>query len=278
MPNQSKNESTVWKNIFNYLNPLRKQIGWALVIISTLAWVGIGGLFFLEISVAKQTAISTVLLIIGELAFFGSIPFLGKDIWGSIKKLFLKNQSNTFDDRCNFVTENLSVKSWKPSLNDSKSLNTLIQEIMEMLSDEVTKFLPQEWAEINSAEKSKKWILERDAESSVFIARIKETQVFAGLIILSDENQDLEKRAELHMGFMLSQEYWGKGLGNEMIAGLVSWCQNEKDISSITGGVIQGNHASAKILKNNGFTESNSTTEKCMEYFTRRLNSINYDK
>ncbi|MGV7222000.1 MAG: GNAT family N-acetyltransferase [Nitrospinales bacterium] len=142
-----------------------------------------------------------------------------------------------------------------------------------MLSDEVTKFLPQEWSKINSAERSKKWILDREAESSVNTVSIIETQKLAGLIILIDVSEDIKIGAELQLGFLLSKEYWGKGYGNEIISGLVSWCKEDRDIYSITGGVMNGNHASEIILKNNGFTNSNIDSIQNVKFYTLKIKS-----
>ena len=270
MTRESENQNTFWANLIIRLRPVRKQVGWALIIISTLAWVGIGGLFFLDISVAQQTAISSVLFIVGELTFFASIPFLGHDIWSSVKKIFSRNNF-PLDKRCQFRTKNLSIESWKSYLENSEKLRELSQIIMSMLSDDVTKFLPQEWANIDSHEKSVEWIRSRDAESCVFTIRVIVTQKIAGLLILTDVSSGSKDENDLRLGFIFSKRYWGKGLGNEMIAGLVNWCIKEQKITSLTGGVESNNYASEKVLRNNGFKVSQTGTPKEINYFTRKF-------
>jgi ribosomal-protein-alanine N-acetyltransferase len=274
MVKTSKQNSTAWQNFIIRVNPYRKQIGWTLIILSTLAWVGIGSLFFLDISVAKQTAISSILFIIGELTFFGSIPFLGKDIWGSFKKLFIKKHSNELDRRCRFTTSHLSVESWKFHLEVSEKFDALSQEIIAMLSKGVTKTLPRGWSEINSIEKSKKWIMDRETESFVFTITTLETQKLAGLLLLTAPDLDQKKGTDLRLGFLFSEIYWGKGLAKELIAGLIEWCIEDKKINSLTGGVLNDNYASEMVLRGNGFTALNAEISDDMKFYIRNFNRM----
>jgi RimJ/RimL family protein N-acetyltransferase len=268
MKRSSENQNTFWENLIFKLKPVRKQVGWSLIIISTLAWVGIGALFFLDISVAIQTALSSLLFIIGEVTFFGSIPFLGKDIWGAIKGLF-KSDSAHINKRCKYKTKNLSIDSWESYLKNSEKLSELSHTIMNMLSEDVTNFLPQEWSNIDSLEKSDEWIRRRDAESFVFTIKVLDTQKIAGLLILTDSGSG--EKNDLRLGFIFAKNYWGNGLAKEMIAGLIKWCNEDQKISSLTGGVESNNHASEKVLMNNGFSVSKTETPQEMKFFTRKF-------
>lgn len=60
---------------------VRRGIGYALLVISTVTWFG--GLLaapWLPYSVARRAAIGGTLVVIGEITFWASIPFLGKEI------------------------------------------------------------------------------------------------------------------------------------------------------------------------------------------------------
>ena len=59
----------------------KRPVGYALLIISTITWCG--GLFvvpFLSISAKSKLAWGGALVGIGEITFYGAIPFLGREI------------------------------------------------------------------------------------------------------------------------------------------------------------------------------------------------------
>jgi len=70
-------------------------------------------------------------------------------------------------------------------------------------------------------------------------------------LYLDDENP-----SEIRLGYLLSEQTWGQGFGSEIIAGLVAWAKNNKDISSIAGGVEADNIGSIRVLEKSGFKNS----------------------
>lgn len=59
----------------------RRIIGYALLVISTVTWFG--GLLaapFLPLSAARRLAVGGTLIVIGEIAFWAAVPFLGKEM------------------------------------------------------------------------------------------------------------------------------------------------------------------------------------------------------
>ncbi len=64
--------------------------GYVLFIFSFLAWIGIGVLQFLNLSVAQNASISGGLFIVGEVTFYISIVLLGNTFWQKIKDWFRK--------------------------------------------------------------------------------------------------------------------------------------------------------------------------------------------
>jgi hypothetical protein len=75
---------------------IKKVIGYFLFVISFVAWAVIGVLPFLNLSIEMSAAITTVLIVGGEIAFFLSIVLLGKEFLEKLKvffrKLFTKKQ------------------------------------------------------------------------------------------------------------------------------------------------------------------------------------------
>ena len=69
---------------------MKKVIGYFLFVISFLAWAAIAVLPFLNLSIEMGAAITTVLIVGGEIAFFLSIVLLGKEFLAKIKSFFSK--------------------------------------------------------------------------------------------------------------------------------------------------------------------------------------------
>ena len=72
---------------------MKKVIGYFLFVLSFMAWAAIAILPFLNLSIEMAAAITTALIVGGEIAFVLSIALLGKEFLGKIK---------TFLNRFNF--------------------------------------------------------------------------------------------------------------------------------------------------------------------------------
>jgi hypothetical protein len=73
---------------------MKKVIGYFLFVLSFIAWAAIASLPFLNLSIEKSAAITTALIVGGEIAFVISIALLGKEFLGKIKTFF--NRFNFF--------------------------------------------------------------------------------------------------------------------------------------------------------------------------------------
>jgi hypothetical protein len=69
---------------------MKKVIGYFLFVLSFMAWAVIAILPFLNLSIEMSAAITTALIVGGEIAFVLSIALLGKDFLGKIKSFFHK--------------------------------------------------------------------------------------------------------------------------------------------------------------------------------------------
>ena len=69
---------------------MKKVIGYFLFVISFVAWAVIGVLTFLNLSIEMSAAITTALIVGGEIAFVLSIALLGKEFLGKINSFFNK--------------------------------------------------------------------------------------------------------------------------------------------------------------------------------------------
>ena len=165
------------------------------------------------------------------------------------------------EESCRYKTQRLSVCSWKEALANAESDLSFARRVIQILSPEVTKALPEGWQNMSSVDDAQTWIREREKESHFLSVRLISENIVAGFIFLyeSKAEDDLKK---LRFGYLLSEEVWGQGLGTELIEGLVNWCKAEGNIKSISGGVETDNIGSIRVLEKAGFTISNEDTPK----------------
>ena len=69
---------------------MKKVIGYILFVASFIAWAAIAILPFLSLSIEMVAAVTTILIVGGEVAFFLSIALLGKEFLEKLKILFQK--------------------------------------------------------------------------------------------------------------------------------------------------------------------------------------------
>ncbi|TDL31291.1 N-acetyltransferase [Jeotgalibacillus sp. S-D1] len=77
------------------------------------------------------------------------------------------------------------------------------------------------------------------------------------VISRKDDKQDLligtcaiikNEEGEYEIGYRLSEAFWGKGFGSEVLEGLIDYCFQRTDISSVVATVHKDNLVSCKIL------------------------------
>jgi len=75
---------------FKDFKTMKKAIGYSLFAISFMAWAAIAILPFLNLTIEMVAAITTGLVVGGEVAFLLSIALLGKDFLTRAKSFFQK--------------------------------------------------------------------------------------------------------------------------------------------------------------------------------------------
>lgn len=158
----------------------------------------------------------------------------------------------SLEQRCSFETERLLIKSWKSRVVDSLSEKNFAEEVVSILTEVVTKSLPDGWQGIDNANKAINWVRNRAEESAFLTVQILSTLEVVGFLFLY-ESKSSDNSIDLRLGYLLSESVWGKGLGSELIKGLVECCEKHNDIKSITGGVEIENIGSIRVLEKNGF-------------------------
>ena len=72
------------------MNKLGKKFGYVLFILSCIAWIVVVLLPFSNFSMAQIAGATTVLIVLAELLFLGSLALLGKTFWVRIKTFFIR--------------------------------------------------------------------------------------------------------------------------------------------------------------------------------------------
>jgi len=155
---------------------------------------------------------------------------------------------------CEFQTQRLLVREWHSISAEGFSSCDLAGIVADMLTEPVTRSLPISWQGEYSIERARHWIEERDEEGTTLLVLDRNSEQAVGLVILFEvESAEPERGIEVRIGYLLAESAWGKGLGSELLQGLVEWSRAQPVISSLAGGVDSENTASRRVLEKSGF-------------------------
>ncbi len=146
---------------------------------------------------------------------------------------------------CRFETERLRITPWTEETSDG-----LTDFVVELLSPAATGALPPDWAGSYDHERAQRWIRDREAESTILLARERATGAPTGLLLVAT---DVPDGCDLRIGYLLPDRWWGRGFGSELVGGFLAWCRSDGHVRSVAAGVDPGNTASARILAELGF-------------------------
>ena len=134
--------------------------------------------------------------------------------------------------------------------------------VVSILTPKATAQLPDDWQTITSNQAAQKWLSQRLVEGQVYKISEKDSQSLIGFLFTYETNTGTG--LELRLGYLLSEQYWGKGLASELIGGLITECK-QQGVSTLMGGVTKDNIASAKVLTKNGFVLVGNNSENSGE-------------
>ena len=149
-----------------------------------------------------------------------------------------------------FATERLAACEWHVTEHRGEVAD-LPAAVATMLTEPVTLWLPPSWQGPYTRARAAAWIEERDAEGPVLLVVDRETRSPVGLVLLFEEPDD--DGIDVRLGYLLAEEAWGRGLGSELLGGIVAWCRGRPEVRSIVGGVARENTASIRLLERHGF-------------------------
>ena len=126
---------------------------------------------------------------------------------------------------------------------------SLLERIPDILTPSVVENLPPHFHDVASVESAEVW-LERMLSESRLLQIKSENSEIIGFLFASVENGSYA-----HIGYLLAEEYWGKGLASELLKGFIAKVTETEQWLKLVGGVDQSNVASSGLLKKSGFVE-----------------------
>lgn len=135
-----------------------------------------------------------------------------------------------------FHTQRLTLGAWQ----------TVEREALEaMFRPEVTRALPPLFHGAGDDAARRSVLRQMEAEADVHA--IFEAAEPIGLLLLSTAGSDR------HIGYLLRETAWGRGLAGELIAGVQCALASAPEITGLIAGVTHDNPASARVLERAGF-------------------------
>ncbi len=158
-------------------------------------------------------------------------------------------------ESCSFETDRLAVRNWHSAPDEDWPAQDLAELVVDLMTKPVTRSLPSDWQGTYTIDRAAEWVNERDREGATLLARERSTSEAVGLVMLFEMPRADGAESDVRLGYLLAESAWGRGLGSELIGGLVDWCRARASIRSLAGGVAADNAASARVLEKNGFSE-----------------------
>ncbi|ALO41639.1 GNAT family N-acetyltransferase [Pseudoalteromonas phenolica] len=152
-------------------------------------------------------------------------------------------------------------------LSSEKALvdDALIAAIPCILTEAVVASLPPYFHGVSNASEAKSWLSKMRSESRLFLIKDKGGACL-GFVFVSHTD-----KAEKHIGYLLGQEYWGKGFASELLIAFIKRAEKIESWQSLVGGVDKSNHASANLLLKLGFKPQEGEHEN-VDFFEYVLN------
>lgn len=150
-------------------------------------------------------------------------------------------------------TKRLRAASW----HDLTAL-----ELEELFAPKVVQWLPDgfQTAQDHSARQA---FLRAVSQQAEVVALQNTAGDGIGLVILSLPEEGSDTR---NLGYLFAEAAWGQGLASELIAGLQAHFRGSG--VTLSGGVMQENAASARVLQKSGFTPEPAGAETVYSWFS----------
>lgn len=166
-----------------------------------------------------------------------------------------------------FTTARLSIHSWRPLIKDRAARQTLEAALSRILTPGVLAYLPPALQIEQRGETLATWIDAREAESEVLLVEWKDSGAVVGLVILAPD-PGAAPRPTIHVGYLIAEPAWGRGVASELLIGLVAAMENDGPVQ-LVAGVDRANAASARVLRKAGFVRAPDLSTPATDTYVR---------
>ena len=134
---------------------------------------------------------------------------------------------------------------------DGIDREVFFSRVQAIFSPAVVQHLPPAFHNIDSKRAAEVWFDGMIKESRVFVVCENSSEIIIGLLFI---HVDTDRQA--HIGYLLGEDYWGRGLASELLNGFITFASQQSDWVGLIGGVEQANTVSSHLLKKLGFVET----------------------
>ncbi|MBU2713656.1 GNAT family N-acetyltransferase [Zooshikella harenae] len=128
-----------------------------------------------------------------------------------------------------------------------------VNDVVKLFNPKVLHFLPDEWKNIKTKKQVVDWLKVQSDEGDVCFIKLKKEQKIVGLLFLYGNK---ENELTLNIGYLLNEQYWGKGYASELLTHLIEYLRKEKRIKRLIAGVEIENKSSIRLLTKCGFIQN----------------------
>lgn len=145
-----------------------------------------------------------------------------------------------------FKTARLDITDLTDNLPPAEHAS-LLKQIPPILSPRVVEQLPAYFHGIVCEKTAEAWFTHMLRESRLLQVTDNNAGTI-GFMFIYPENE-----FTAHIGYLLAEEYWGKGLASELLQGFIGHIRANGPWQKLIGGVAQSNIASCALLTKAGF-------------------------
>ena len=144
--------------------------------------------------------------------------------------------------------------------NAAKSERTaLVKALPSILTPAVVANLPSYFQGIESKLAAEEWLNKMLKECHLLMLQSSESEIIGFLFIYSDN-------PNAHIGYLLAEQYWGKGLAFELLHGFINLAYTHPQWHKLIAGVDKSNTASVKLLNKLSFIQQDEVVNNMLFY------------
>lgn len=168
-----------------------------------------------------------------------------------------------------FETDRLRVRNWQDVLSAGEAPPWLEKGLGKLLTPNVLQHLPPSLQLSGADSEIADWVSLQAGAGDTFLVQDRHSGSLLGMLILAAFGES-PAPIQLHIGYLLAEEAWGKGIATELVMGLVKRVPTGRNIT-VMGGVGLDNPGSAKVLQKAGFSLSDELSTEDTQMFVLTL-------